>query len=152
MIKRAFLFAIVGSVSGALFGALSAGTLVQNTDGVPQRAALLWAVLGAIHGLVLFFCSLGDSPVIEDTRTGRLVASKLADRFDYRRFGHRIPYIVAVFGLVVAFVLAPLVGQDGVVEMRSAGIRLVAGFGLSFIWTVVSMLLDTVIVSKVALS
>lgn len=152
MFTRAFLFAAIGAASGAFLGAVSVGALVQNADGLSQRAALLWAVLGAVHGLVLFFSSIGESPVIEDTRTGRFVASGLADSFDYRRFGHRIPYIAGAFALVVAFVLAPLLVGEGSVELRSAGVRFFAAFGLSFVWTGGSMLLDTVIVSKIALS
>ena len=151
MVKRAFLFAILGAMSGAIFGAISAGAFVQGAGSVTERAALVWAALGIIHGLVLFFCSLGDSPVIEDTRAGRFVASDLADSFDYRHFGHRIPYIAAAFGLFLAFAVSPLLVQDTGIEMRSTGIRLIAGFALSFVWTGGSMLVDTVVVSKIAL-
>lgn len=150
MVKRAFLFAILGAISGAIFGAISAGAFVQGAGNVSERAALAWAALGVVHGLVLFFCSLGDSPVIEDTQVGRFVASDLADSFDYRHFGHRIPYIAAAFGLLLAFVVSPLLVQNDGVEMRATWIRLIAGFALSFIWTGGSMLVDTVVVSKIA--
>lgn len=151
MVKRAFLFAILGAISGAIFGAISAGAFVQGSSSVTERAALVWAVLGMIHGLVLFFSSLGDSPVIEDTRAGRFVTSNLADSFDYRHFGHRIVYIAVFFGLLLAFAVSPLIVQDAGVEMRSTAIRLIAGFLLSFVWTGGSMLLDIVIISKIAL-
>ena len=151
MLKRAILFSFLSSISGAILGAISAGAFVQNTGGGTARTVLVWAVLGVVHGLVLFFCSLGDSPVIEDTRASRYVSSSLANSFDYRRFGHCIPYIAAVFGLILALAVSPLLCQGTDIEMRSAGIRLIAGFVLSFLWTGVSMLISIVVVSKVAL-
>jgi hypothetical protein len=95
--------------------------------------------------------SLGETPVIEDMRRGRFVASGLARGYDYRRFGHRIPYISLAFGLLVAFAVAPLSAQHANVEVTSVGIRLVAGIGLCFVWTGVAMLANTIIVSKIAL-
>ncbi len=58
MTKRAVLFAILGAVTGGVLGAISVGALIEVThasahssDDIVQRAALLWGVLGAIHGL-----------------------------------------------------------------------------------------------------
>lgn len=127
MIKRAVLFCIVGALTGDFLGAVAVGALLQSGSDVSQRAVLLRGILGVIHGFVLFFCSLGDTPVIEYMRAGRFVSSDLADRFGYRRFGHRTPYIAVAFGLAVAFVVAPLLVQDSSVELRSVGIRLFAG-------------------------
>ena len=73
MVKRAFLFAILGAISGAILGAISAGVFVQGAGNVTERAAFIWAALGIVHGLVLFFFSIGDSSVIEDARAGRQV-------------------------------------------------------------------------------
>ena len=79
------------------------------------------------------------------------MVSDLATIFDYRHFGHRIPYIAAALGLLLAFAVSALIVQDNDGEMRSIGIRLIAGFALSFVWTGGSMLVDTVVVSKIAL-
>jgi hypothetical protein len=151
MAKRVLLFVIVGAMSGAILGSISAGAFARGANSVAERAAFVWAALGIVHGLVLFFSSLGDSPTIEDTRANRFVASNLADSFDYRCFGHRIPYIAVAFGLLLAFVVSPVLSQDADVQMRSTGTRLIAGFALSFIWTAGSMLVNTVIVAKIAL-
>jgi hypothetical protein len=155
MIGRAVLFLILGIVEGAALGAASVRALVSPAAGTTLmplgEAASYWAIVGALHGVVLFFASLGETPVIEDMRRGRFVGSGLAKSFDYRRFGHRIPYVAVVFGLVVAFGIAPLLAQQADVEVTSVGLRLVAGIGLSFVWTGIAMLANTIIVSKIAL-
>lgn len=156
MIGRAILFLILGAFEGAALGAVSVGAFVSAAPGatlMPVReAATYWAIVGALHGLVLFFSSIGETPVIEDVRRGRYVASGLARGFDYRRFGHRIPYVAVVFGLAIAFGVAPLLAQSADVELTSVALRLVAGIGLCFVWTGVAMLANTIIVSKIALS
>ena len=155
MIGRAVLFLILGIVEGAALGAASVRALVSTaavTTLMPVgEAAIRWAIVGAIHGVVLFFASLGETPVIEDLRRGRFIASGLAKGFDYRRFGHRIPYVSVVFGFAVAFAVAPLLAHQGDVEVTSSGLRLVAGIGLCFVWTGIAMLANTIIVSKIAL-
>jgi hypothetical protein len=152
MIGRAVLFLILGVVEGVVLGAISLRAFVAIGDaGRVEEAAAYWAVIGAIHGIVLFFASLGETPVIEDTRRGRFVASGLARGFDYRRFGHRIAYIALAFGLAIALAVAPLLANRAGVETTSMGMRLVAGIGLCFVWTGVAMLANTVVVSKIAL-
>ena len=156
MIGRAVLFLILGVVEGVVLGAISVRALVSTGGGggslLPVgEAAAYWAVIGAIHGIVLFFATLGETPVIEDMRRGRFIASGLARDYDYRRFGHRIPYIALAFGLAVAFVVAPLLAERASVETTSVGVRLVAVIGLCFVWTGVAMLANTMIVSRIAL-
>ena len=154
MIGRAMLFLILGTFEGAALGALSVRAFISAGAALMPigEAAAYWAIVGALHGLVLFFASLGETPVIEDTRRGRFVASGLARGFDYRRFGHRIPYVAIAFGLFIAFGVAPFLAQSAAVEVTSVWLRLVAGIGLCFLWTGVAMLANTVIVSKIALS
>lgn len=151
MIKRAFLFVILGTLTGAMIGSLALGAFVQNTDNLSEMAAIYWAIVGAVHGLVLFFSSLGKTPIIEDTRRSKFVASSLADSFDYRQFGHRIPYITIIFGLIIALLVSELLAQGSDTEVTSIGTRLFAGIAISFIWTAVLMITNIVIVSKISL-
>lgn len=155
MIGRAILFLILGVVEGAALGAASVRALVSTAVGdalMPVgEAVAYWAIVGAIHGIVLFFTSLGETPIIEDVHRGRFVASGLGTGFDYRRFGHRIPYIAVFFGLIVAFAVAPLLAKQADVEMTSVVLRLVVSIGLCFVWTGIAMLANTIIVSKIAL-
>ncbi len=95
---RAVFFAILGAAEGPALGTLSIRPFVSHADAPPEapfaatgRAAIIWAVLGFVHGIVLFLSSLGGTQVIEDMRRGRFVVAGLAADFDYRRFGHRIP-------------------------------------------------------------
>jgi len=152
MVKRAFLFVILSALTGVIIGNISFGAFVQNKGNLSDMASIYWAIVGAIHGLVLFFSSLGESPVIEDTRRGKFVVSSLADSFDYRRFGHRILYISIVFGLLIAFLVSELLANAGNTEVTSIGMRLLSGIAISFIWTAVQMIIDIVIVSKIALN
>lgn len=104
MTKRLALFSFIGLLTALGLGA--SGLFGTGSAGMSQRAALIWSVLGVAHGVVLFWSSIGETPTIEHTRSGQFVRSSLADRFDYRRFGHRILYIAVAFGLTVVFVVS----------------------------------------------
>jgi len=149
MTKRVALFSFISLLTALGLGAT--GLFGTGPTGMSQQAALIWSVLGVAHGIVLFGSSIGDTPTIENTRSGRLVRSSLADRFDYRRFGHRILYIAVAFGLAVTFVVSPLLGEGRAGAQRSMGIQLLIGIVVSFLWTAICMVADIVLVSKLAL-
>lgn len=154
MLGRAILFLVLGVIEGAALGAASVRVLISIAEGAEgsllpiEEAVMYWSIVGASHGIVLFLASLGETPVIVNLRTGKPVIPSLARGFDYRRFGHRIPYIAVAYRLVVSFVIAPLLAQQLAAEVTSSGFRLVAGIGLCFVWTAIAMLANTVIVSQ----
>jgi len=143
MKTRLVLFIIVGIFIGACAGVITAivglevvGDINTNPE-VGQRyidfllkSALIWAGIGLVNGLLLFFSSLGKTSIVIDN-AGKSLGGQGLEYFDYRHVGAKIIYIVIGITLVSCFWLIPFLAEPNLTEPRSLAIRLISSAVIS---------------------
>jgi len=161
------MFLILGAIAGFLVGLVTTAMMLPPVEalrnnpnanlgeiypGILLKGAAVWSVLGLIHGMLLFFFSLGETPTIENMRRGTFASghSTIAERFSFQHFGSKILPIAIVFGLVAAMLILPFISVSGVTEPRYWLVRIFACTMMVLIWTVSSMLIYTIVIAKIA--
>jgi hypothetical protein len=96
------------------------------------KVVLIWGGIGLVNGILLFFSSLGKTPIVAD-RIGISIGNSALEKFDYRRVGSKMVYIIIGITLVNCFWLIPFLAEPNLIEPRSLAIRLISSFFITLI-------------------
>lgn len=161
MTSRFILFCILGAIGGCVVGAMVTATMLAPSAGSAASGGAYaqvlvggikaFALIGVFHGALLFVFTLGETPVIENVHTGRLVRGGLAERFDFRHFGSKVLPLSLVLGIGTAFFILPRLAVAGVTDLRAPITRAVACTVFALVWTVGAALINLTIVTKSAM-
>jgi len=133
---RLIVFVIVGFLFGICGGVITSAVSYIPVEPIPPaylslllEGAAIWGMFGIVNGVLQFFMSIGETPIMMDKHTGRSFPNPEVFRgFDYRRMGAKLILIFLAWGLAAPFLMDWLLTPGNLAEPRLIFIRL--GFSL----------------------